>query len=105
MSKFAIIGSNSFSGSNFVKHLCKQGHEVLGISRSPELHKVFLAYKGYDGGKFSFLQLDLNQNLDESISTLGISGRIMLSILQPKGWLPKVGKLLGIGSRLMQLQL
>jgi dTDP-glucose 4,6-dehydratase len=71
MGKYAVIGSNSFSGSSFVKHLCKEGHEVLGISRSPQLHPVFLAYKGHDGGKFTFRPLDLNQDLDGVISTLG----------------------------------
>ena len=71
MGKYAVIGSNSFSGSSFVKHLCKQGHEVLGISRSPELHPVFLAYKGHQDESFSFHQLDLNQELDSVISTIG----------------------------------
>jgi dTDP-glucose 4,6-dehydratase len=48
--------------------LLKQGHEVLGISRSPELHPVFLAYSGHKNDNFSFNQLDLNQNLDGVIS-------------------------------------
>ena len=71
MGKYAIIGSNSFSGSSFVKHLCKGGHEVLGISRSPEIHPVFSAYAGKTGGGFSFRQLDLNHDLDGVTTALG----------------------------------
>lgn len=71
MSKYAVIGSNSFSGASFVKHLCKDGHQVLGISRSAELHPVFLAYAGQTNGKFSFQQFDLNHDLKLICSALG----------------------------------
>ena len=57
MSKYAVIGSNSFSGASFVKHLCKNGHQVLGVSRSVQLHPVFLAYAGKTKSNFSFHQL------------------------------------------------
>jgi dTDP-glucose 4,6-dehydratase len=60
-----VIGSNSFSGSSFTAWLLGQGHEVLGVSRSPEPHPVFLPYRwgGKDAG-FRFLQIDLNHDLD-----------------------------------------
>ncbi|MDC1005760.1 GDP-mannose 4,6-dehydratase [Opitutales bacterium] len=71
MSKFAVIGSNSFSGSSFIKYLLKNGHEVVGISRSVELDPVFLGYKREKLENFSFYQLDLNKNLSEVSSVLG----------------------------------
>ena len=71
MSKFAVIGSNSFSGSSFIKYLLKNGHEVMGISRSIEPDQVFLGYRREKLENFSFHQLDLNKNLPEVSSTLG----------------------------------
>ena len=68
--KFLIIGSNSFSGSHFVKKVLKLGYEVLGISRSNLPHKVFLPFKWKNfqhEGAFKFKQLDLNKNLPEII--------------------------------------
>lgn len=58
-----MIGSNSFSGSNFVDFVLDQGMEVIGISRSPEPHPVFLPYKRKKGMPFRFFQLDLNCDL------------------------------------------
>ena len=34
--KVLVIGSNSFSGSNFVNFLLRRGYEVFGCSRSKE---------------------------------------------------------------------
>ena len=42
--KFLVIGSNSFSGSNFVNYLLKNDYKVWGISRSNQPDKVFLPY-------------------------------------------------------------
>ena len=63
MSKpFVVIGSNSFSGSNFARYLLKQGHQVLGVSRSAEPDAVFLPYKSDPSYSdlFKFFQGDLN---------------------------------------------
>src|SRR6185312_9519739 len=46
--KTLVIGSNSFSGAQYVKHLLEQGGEVVGISRSPEPHRAFLPYRWKD---------------------------------------------------------
>ena len=64
--KFLVIGSNSFSGAHFVRHLLEQGHPVLGASRSPEPHAVFLPYRWLAAGQesFQFRKLDLNHDLD-----------------------------------------
>ena len=63
---FLVIGSNSFSGAHFVRHLIEQGHEVLGVSRSEEPDDVFLPYKWLPDWKerFRFEQIDLNHDLD-----------------------------------------
>jgi dTDP-glucose 4,6-dehydratase len=63
--RFFVIGSNSFSGAGFVRHLLAHGHPVTGISRSPEPHPVLLPYR-WDGEPraFHFHQLDLNRDLD-----------------------------------------
>jgi nucleoside-diphosphate-sugar epimerase len=40
-----IIGSNSFSGSHFIKLVLNKGYKVIGVSRSKEYHSVYLPYK------------------------------------------------------------
>ena len=64
-SRFIVIGSNSFSGSNFIHHILKKKHKVLGLSRSKEINSIFLPYKNVNKNKnFKFLQMDLNYQLD-----------------------------------------
>ncbi len=63
MEKIIVIGSNSFSGSNFVGLALEQDSEVIGMSRSPEPHPVFLPYKKKKKAAFRFFQLDLNHDL------------------------------------------
>ncbi len=65
MEKIIVIGSNSFSGSHFVDFALEQGIEVIGISRSPEPHPVFLPYKKKENAPFRFYQQDLNRDLTE----------------------------------------
>jgi dTDP-glucose 4,6-dehydratase len=71
MKKYVVIGSNSFSGSNFIRHLLEQGTEVMGISRSSESSSLFLSYSGIKVDNFKFKQLDLNQSLNEIIEAVG----------------------------------
>ena len=67
--KVAVLGSNSFSGSDFIDLLLEEGdYEVVGVSRSPEKNGVFLPYKNRNSGDFSFHQLDMNKDLPELIS-------------------------------------
>lgn len=63
MEKIIVIGSNSFSGAHFVDYALEQGLEIVGISRSPEPHPVFLPYKKKKDASFRFFQLDLNRDL------------------------------------------
>lgn len=71
MKKILIIGSNSFSGSNFINNQLNEDYEVFAISRSEELHSVFLPYKRNSKlNNLHFSQLDLNKNLDELINLI-----------------------------------
>lgn len=63
--KVLVLGSNSFSGASMVAHLLAAGHEVLGVSRSPEPHEAFLPYRWLPKAEgFRFFRLDLNHDLD-----------------------------------------
>ncbi len=65
MKKVLIIGSNSFSGSDFVDLLLQTGkYQVIGVSRSAEKSALFLPYKNNRSGSFHFYQIDLNRDLE-----------------------------------------
>ena len=70
--KIFVIGSNSFSGSNFVDFALNNGFLVFGISRSVPPNNVFLKYSenNIKVQNFKFYQLDLNNNLDEIIKLI-----------------------------------
>lgn len=71
MQRIAVIGSNSFSGSDFIDLLLETpGRQVLGISRSPEKRRLFLPYKRWNDGRFTFRQFDLNHHTDEMLTEL-----------------------------------
>lgn len=71
--QFLVIGSNSFSGAQFIKYLLQSGNSVIGVSRSPELNNVFLPYK-WDGGndKFHFFQIDINHQLNDLMEIINL---------------------------------
>ena len=61
--RFLIIGSNSFSGSNIINLLLSKNHQVVGVSRSNEIEKVFLNYKHNKNiKKFKFYKIDINKH-------------------------------------------
>jgi dTDP-glucose 4,6-dehydratase len=71
MSKIAVIGSNSFSGSNFIDLILEDPqNEVVGISRSPEKNSVFLPYKQKINSNFTFHQMDLNRDTSKIIDVM-----------------------------------
>ena len=72
MKSVFVIGSNSFSGSDFVDLLLETGkYDVVGISRSREKSGLFLSYKKrLDLSKFKFYQIDLNENIEDLFSLL-----------------------------------
>ena len=65
MKKILVIGSNSFSGSNFISYAIKNEFQVTGISRSKEKNEVMLPYKWRDCKNFKFFQLNVNTQLTE----------------------------------------
>jgi dTDP-glucose 4,6-dehydratase len=71
--KYAVIGSNSFSGAHFVDFLLEQKEvsSVIGISRSKEYVREFLPYryKKDPGSMFQFHGVDLNKD-NEKICAL-----------------------------------
>ncbi|HEX6513127.1 MAG TPA: GDP-mannose 4,6-dehydratase [Chloroflexota bacterium] len=73
MKTVAVIGSNSFSGGDFVDLLLGQtDHRVAGISRSPEKSAVALRYRQReDLSRFCFHQLDLNHDMEALQELLG----------------------------------
>lgn len=69
--RFLIIGSNSFSGAQFIKYLLQNNFEVVGISRSEEINAVYLPYKWEKlEGNFRFHQIDINHQLGELIDIM-----------------------------------
>lgn len=63
--KVLVIGSNSFSGGDFIDLLLEEKkYSVLGVSRSPEKTGLFLPYKRHAAADFEFRQLDLNRDMD-----------------------------------------
>ena len=62
--RYAVLGSNSFSGSHLVTRLLRSGHAVLGISRSDEIGEVFRPYAWEElSGVFTFAQIDINDTV------------------------------------------
>ncbi|MBI5447025.1 MAG: GDP-mannose 4,6-dehydratase [Deltaproteobacteria bacterium] len=72
MKTVAVIGSNSFSGSDLVDLLLTETESrVLGISRSPEKSALSLPYlKNPHRERFRFHQLDLNGDMEALLALL-----------------------------------
>ena len=69
--KIAVLGSNSFSGSDFVDLLLEDpGNEVIGISRSPEKSPLCLPYLRHNSPSFKFYELDFNQDMQKICQVL-----------------------------------
>jgi len=72
MRKVVVLGSNSFSGQDFVDLLLDDtGLEVLGVSRSAEKPCFLLRYLARtDLSRFRFFQLDMNRDMGDLLSLL-----------------------------------
>ena len=70
MSKVLVIGSNSFSGSDFIDLLLEEGkyEKVIGVSRSLEKTALFLPYKKRQTDRFEFHQVDLNKDFAKLVA-------------------------------------
>lgn len=61
-----VIGSNSFSGSNFVNFALNAGRSVIGVSRQEEISAPFSPYLGNDSlNNFTFYRCDLNNDTEK----------------------------------------
>ena len=62
--KILVIGSNSFSGSNFINYLLNKKLSVIGISRRNQINHLFLKYYNNPNKNrfFKFFRCDLNKN-------------------------------------------
>lgn len=68
---FVVIGSNCFTGSHIVDALLDNpDHRVIGVSRSPEYHSIFLPYKRHRSPNFVFHQIDLVRGFDALVKVL-----------------------------------
>jgi dTDP-glucose 4,6-dehydratase len=65
MPRVAVVGGNSFSGSNTIRALLENGLEVLSIGRSEEISRPFNPYKNYvTKNNFKFVRGSLNTDTD-----------------------------------------
>jgi dTDP-glucose 4,6-dehydratase len=65
METILVIGSNSFSGSNFTNTALSNNKKVIGVSRSREYSDCFLSYKRNTNIKnFKFIQKNINSASD-----------------------------------------
>ena len=72
MKTVVVIGSNSFSGSDFIDLLLETDrYKVIGVSRSPEKSDLFLPYKKRsDLSRFAFYQMDVNHDMSRLIALM-----------------------------------
>lgn len=69
--KVAVLGSNSFSGSDFIDLLLSEtDFQVLGISRSSEKPRWQLPYREHTSQKFSFMQANMVREADTILTRL-----------------------------------
>lgn len=64
--KVLVIGSNAFSGIDFIDYLLELGnYKVIGVSRSKEKANFYLTFKKRNLANYKYQQIDLNQDLDK----------------------------------------
>jgi dTDP-glucose 4,6-dehydratase len=118
--RILVIGCNSFSGSDFVRHGLNLGHEILGLSRRAESDPPFRRYFQHPNlTRFKFAQVDLNHigtNEEKLISEfspdliVNYSAQSMVgqSWEQPEDWyetnVVAISKLINFLSKLPSLQ-
>lgn len=72
MPKYCVIGSNSFSGQDFVDLLLDDpGSEVIGISRSAEPPPFMLRHRGRaEASRYRFQRFDMNRDMEALLAFL-----------------------------------
>ena len=66
---FLVLGSNSFTGSNFVNYLINKNQKAICVSRSREADQHFLAYPKQSNKK-KFYKLDINKDYNKIINLI-----------------------------------
>tara|TARA_Y100000991_G_scaffold211237_1_gene193509 strand:- start:44 stop:1048 length:1005 start_codon:yes stop_codon:yes gene_type:complete len=99
--RFLVIGSNSFSGSHFIKRLIREGYFTHGVSRSDPPHLGFLPYlwnkKNDIKDLFTFTKIDLNKDIEQLIEIIKMDeithvvnfaaqGMVAQSWVHPEDW-------------------
>ena len=71
MKRYAVIGSNSFTGSHIVDALLREpDNRVIAISRSPEYKDLFLPYNPRAASNLQFHQIDIVRSFDSLVELL-----------------------------------
>jgi dTDP-glucose 4,6-dehydratase len=72
MAKTVVLGSNSFSGQDFIDLLLQEtDDEVIGVSRSPEKPPIFLRYRSNPQlHRYTFRRMDMNRDMDPLLELL-----------------------------------
>ena len=69
--RVAVIGSTSFSGSDFIDLLLADSdYEIVGISRSPENPSIMLPHLSHGGDRYQLHQLHVVHDIDRVIEAL-----------------------------------
>ena len=91
MAKYVVIGSNAFSGQDFVDLILDDPRRhVIGLSRSAEKPGFMLRYRGHrNAANFRFAQLDMNTDMDALLSMLDAEKPEFIIKQAVKGMLPK----------------
>ena len=64
--KIIVLGSNSFTGSNYINETLSSKNKIIGISRSKELNDCMLPYKKNQNlDNFKFFNLNLNLRIEK----------------------------------------
>ncbi|MFN3076575.1 MAG: GDP-mannose 4,6-dehydratase [Alphaproteobacteria bacterium] len=72
MAKIVVLGSNAFSGQDFIDLLLEDPtHQVIGVSRSPEYPDWRLRYRGRsDLSRYRFHRMDMNRDMPALLEML-----------------------------------
>ena len=69
--KILVIGSNSFTGNNFVNYCLGKNYNIVGVSRSDQPNETLLSYKKNKLIKnFKFYKFNLNKDISKILSLI-----------------------------------
>ena len=69
--RILVLGSNSFTGSNYINETLSKNNKIVGVSRSIEPPRFMLPYKeNKHVNNFTFIRLDLNNKMTKLFSLI-----------------------------------